>query len=546
MTSTSGNGTYVLAYDLGTTGNKSCLYRISDKIELIDAYLVEYPLYTTADGGVEQKADDWWNAVCISTREIIKRTSVKPAQIKGIAFSAQMQGSVVVDKDGNALRNPMTYMDQRSTAQIAKYLYHGFPRIDNWNALIGLKSLYISGGLAATPKDPLWKYLWVKDNEPELFKKVYKWLDVKDYLTLQCTGKYGMTYDSAHLTWIYNTRKGKFGWSKSLCKAFDVNMDHLPPVIKSTDIIGGLTKHAADQMGLVPGIPVLGGGGDTFLTAVGAGALNLYDTHIYVGTSGWVAANIDRRTVDIANFVASILGAIPGEYVYTAEQETSGICLQWVRDHLALDEIGMYLDAHDPSPGRPPLVGKNKEYDSLYEFLNEIVEQTPPGAEGLIFTPWLHGNRSPREDAYARGMFFNIGLSTGKRQMIRAVLEGVAFHKRWMLEAIEKKIPYQKSIRFVGGGAKSKVWCQIMADVTGRNIEVTKNPQNAGTNGAAIVCAVGLGLIKSFREAKSMVPVDRVYMPRTEYKGMYDKSFDVFKELYKKNKKLFRVMNTST
>lgn len=543
MASVLEGGTYVLAYDLGTTGNKSCLYRISDKIELVDAYLVEYPLYTTKDGGAEQKADDWWNAVCSSTKELMKRTGIQPAQIKAIAFSSQMQGSIVVDKQGKALRNPMTYMDQRSTAQIAKYLYHGFPRIDNWNAIIGLRSLYITGGLAATPKDPIWKYLWVKDNEPAVFAKVHKWLDVKDYLTLQCTGKYSMTYDSAHLTWVYNTRKGKLGWSKSLCKTFDVNMNHLPPVIQSTDTIGGLTQDAADQMGLIPGIPVLGGGGDTFLTAVGSGALDLYDTHIYVGTSGWVAANIDRRTVDITNFVASILGAIPGEYVYTAEQETSGICLQWVRDHLALDEIGMYLDAHDPSPGRVPRVDKNKEYASLYDFLNEIVEQTPPGAGGLIFTPWLHGNRSPREDAYARGMFFNISLSTGKRQMIRAVLEGVAFHKRWMLEAIEKKIPYQKSIRFVGGGAKSAVWCQIMADITGRDIEVTKNPQNAGTNGAAIVCAVGLGLIKSFKDAKQLVPVDKVYRPRSEFKEMYDKSFAVFKELYEKNKKLFRLMN---
>ncbi|MCL4557043.1 MAG: FGGY-family carbohydrate kinase [Deltaproteobacteria bacterium] len=527
---------FILAYDLGTTGSKSCLYRISDTIELIDSYLVEYPLYTTGDGGAEQKADDWWNAVCGSTREIITRTSIRPSQIEGIAFSSQMQGSVVVDKQGKALRNPMIYMDQRSTAQIAKYLYHGFPRIDDWNVWIALRSLFITGGLAATPKDPLWKYHWVKDNEPEIFARIYKWLDVKDYLTLRCTGRYGMTYDSAHLTWVFDSRPGRLRWSKGLCRTFDVDMDHLPPVIRSTDIIGGLTGQAAGEMGLVPDIPVFGGGGDTFSTAVGSGALDLYDTHIYIGTSGWVAANIDRRTVDIGNFVASILGAIPGEYVYTAEQETSGICLQWVRDHLALDEIGMYLDAKH-------IADKNTEYESLYEFLNEIVEQTPPGAGGIIFTPWLHGNRSPREDPYARGMFFNLGLNTGKRQMIRAVLEGVAFHKRWMLEAIEKKIPYQKSIRFVGGGAKSDVWCGIMADITGRNIEVPKNPQNAGTNGAAIVCAVGLGLIGSFKEAKPLVPVDKVYAPRSEYKKMYDKSFAVFKELYAKNKKLFRKMN---
>lgn len=537
MSNSEHNGrTYVIAYDLGTTGNKSCLYSISDKIELVDSYLVEYPLYTTEDGGAEQKADDWWNAVCSSTHQLLKRTAIKPSDIKGIAFSSQMQGSVFVDKNGNALRNPMTYMDQRATKQIEKYLYHGFPKIDNWNALIGLKSLFITGGLAATPKDPLWKYHWVKDNEPEVFKKAYKWLDVKDYLTLKCTGKFSMTYDSAHLTWIFDTRKGRLRWSKTLCKTFDVNIEHLPPVVRSIDIIGGLTPQAASEMGLVPDIPVFGGGGDTFLTAVGSGALDLYDTHIYIGTSGWVAANIDKRKVDITNFVASILGAIPGEYVYTAEQETSGICLQWVRDHLALDEIGMYLNAKH-------IVDENERYESLYEFLNEVVEQTSPGAGGVIFTPWLHGNRSPREDAYARGMFFNISLNTGKRQLIRAVLEGVAFHKRWMLEALEKRIPYQKNIRLVGGGAKSDVWCQIISDITGRNIEVPKNPQNAGTIGAAIVCAVGLGLIKSFKDAKPLIPVEKVYKPRMEYKKMYDNSFAVFKKLYDQNKLLFRALN---
>lgn len=536
MTQLSENSTYILAYDLGTTGNKSCLYRISNKIELIDAYLVEYPIYEMENGGVEQKAEDWWNAVCSSTKELLRRTTIQPSQIKGIAFSSQMQGSVIVDNNGNVLRNPMIYLDQRATEQIAKYLYKGVLKIDNWNAFIGLKSLIITGGLAATPKDPLWKYLWVKDNEPQIFKKIYKWLDVKDYLTFKCTGKFGMTYDSAHLTWLFDTRKNRLEWSKSLCKIFDVNMEHLPPVIKSTDIIGGLTKQSADQMGLIPGIPVFGGGGDTFLTAVGSGALDLYDTHIYIGTSGWVASNIDRRTVDITNFIASILGAIPGEYVYTAEQETSGACLQWVRDHLALDEIGMYLDAKH-------IADKNAQYESLYEYLNEVVKQTPPGAGGLIFTPWLHGNRSPREDAYARGMFFNISLSTGKRQMIRAVLEGVAFHKRWMLEAIEKKIPYQKSVRLVGGGAKSDVWCQIISDITGREIEVPKSPQHSGTIGAAIVCAVGLGLIKSFKQAKSFIPVEKIFKPRTEFKTLYDKSFNVFKQLYKQNKILFITMN---
>lgn len=536
MTTKATSGTYVLTHDLGTTGNKCCLYRISDKIDLIDSFLAEYPLYLTDDGGAEQRAEDWWDAVRGSTRAVMERSGLEPARVEGVAFCSQLQGSLFVDRAGNALRNPMIYLDGRAQKQLKRHLYEGLIKIGPWNALKAARSLLITGGLAGTAKDPLWKYHWVKDNEPELFERAHKWLDVKDYLTLRATGEYGMTRDSAHLTWVYDTRPGRLGWSESLCRMFEVDMDLLPPVIDSTDVIGGLVPRAAEEMGLREGTPVFGGGGDTSLIAIGSGCTGLNNTHIYVGTSGWVAATVDKRMVDTTHFIASILGGIPGEYVYVAEQETSGACLQWVRDHLALDEIGVYLDARN-------VVDKNAEYESLYEFLNEVVAETAPGAGGLIFTPWLHGNRSPMEDAYARGVFFNLKLDTGKRQMIRSVLEGVAYHKRWMLEAVERKIPRQEVVRFVGGGAKSDVWCQIMADVTGRTVEVIENAQNAGTIGAAIVCGVGLGLLGSFREAHSLVALKKVYEPRPDHREMYDLGFGVFKDLYRQNKTLFRRMN---
>lgn len=526
----------VLAYDIGTTGNKTCLFRIGATVEMLASHLAEYPLYMTADGGAEQKVDEWWQAICGSTRKILETTRTDPADIDGMTFCCQMQGSIVVDDQGHALRNPMIYMDGRSTQQIERHLYHGLLRISGWNAFKTLYSLMVTGGLAATAKDPLWKYHWVRDNEPDLFAKVHKWLDVKDFLVLRCTGNYAMTQDSAHLTFIYDTRPGKFGWHQGLGRLFKVNPDHLPPVVQATDRVGELTEQAARQMGLRPGIPVFGGGGDTSLTAIGAGCLEPNDTHIYVGTSGWVLANVQKRMVDINNFIASILGAIPGGYNYIAEQETSGVCLQWVRDHLARDEIGVYLQDMAAA-------GPEEEIGHLYELLSREVAKTPPGAGDLIFTPWLHGNRSPREDAFARGMFFNIGLNTGKRMMVRAVLEGVAFHKRWMLEAMERKIPRQQRVRFVGGGAKSEVWCQIMADVTGRLIETVANPQDAGTLGAAIVCGVGLGLIPSFNAAKRLIPAGRTYVPREEYKPRYDRLFETFKALYGQNRKLFAGLN---
>jgi len=529
------DSTYILAHDIGTTGDKTCLYKIGNKLELINSRLEEYPLFMTDDGGAEQRGDDWWEAICRATKKTLIDTRVKPESIKGISFCCQMQGSIFVDDQGVALRNPMIYMDARATEQIENAVNRGLIKIEGLNAYMLLRTLWVTGGMAATAKDPLWKYHWVRENEPEVFEASHKWLDVKDYLTLRCTGNVAQTHDSANVTFIYDTRPGRLGWSESLCKMYKVDKKHLPEVIASTDQVGGLSKRAAEQMGLDEGTPVFGGGGDVTCVAIGAGCTRDNDVHIYVGTSGWVVANVAKRMVDVNNFIASILGAIPDRYNYIAEQETSGLCLQWVRDHLALDEIGLYLKEKEAENTWLP--------NEVYDLLNETVEQTPPGAGGVIFTPWLHGNRSPREDPYARSMFFNLSLKIGKRMMIRSVLEGVAYHKRWMLEAVEKKIPKRDKVRFAGGGAKSETWCQIMADVTGKSIETIETPQDAGALGAAVICGVGLGVIPSFDQARDFIPVKKTYQPRPEYRDVYDKGFEIFKKLYDQNKALFRKLN---
>ncbi len=502
----------------------------------MDSAIEDYALYTFANGGVEQNADEWWKAVCQATQTIMNRNLLDPSQIQGMAFCAQMQGFVPVDNSGNVLRNPMSYLDNRATLQIERGLQHGFPRIEGWNALKTLRSLQITGGLSASVKDPVWKYHWMRDNEPELFEQLYKWLDVNDYLILRSTGVFSMGIDSANVTFMCDTRPGKVGWSEPICKMFEVNMDHLPSIVQATDIVGHLTPQAANELGLAEGIPVFGGGGDLSLISIGSGCFNLYDTHIYIGTSGWVVSAVDKRMTDIGGLIASILGAIPGKYNYIAEQETAGRCLQWVRDHLALDEIGVYLKDH-------PYSDEVEKRESLYDFLNQEVTAVPAGSNGLIFTPWLHGNRSPFEDPYARGMFFNIGLETGKREIIRSVLEGVAYHQRWMLERVEKKVPYQENVRFVGGGAMSAVWAQIIADVTGRTIEVVDNAQNAGTVGAAIVCAVGLGILDSFQAAESLITIKKRFEPQLDNKAIYDQNFEVFTKLHKNNRQLFQILN---
>jgi len=300
----------ILTFDIGTTASKTCLYSITDKIELLSTHISEFHIITTSDGGVEQNVEDWWSAICEGTKSVLSSTMTRPNDIKGIGFCSQMQGTVMVDENGNSLRNPMIWLDTRSTNQIEKHLFKGLIKLEGMNAIKVLKFLNITGGAAGTAKDPIWKYLWVKDNEPEIFKKTYKWLDVKDYLTTRCTGEFKQTYGSAHLTWVFDTRPTKLKWSKSLCKTFGINMSHLPEVVKSTDIIGNLTPAAASDMGLIEGIPVFGGGGDASMIPIGAGCVDLFDTHIYVGTSGWIVSIVDERWVDLKNFIASILKTV--------------------------------------------------------------------------------------------------------------------------------------------------------------------------------------------------------------------------------------------
>lgn len=527
---------YLLAYDIGTTGVKTCLFNVEKKITLISSASRGYPLYILENGGAEQDGDDWWKAMCESTQELFENCEIKPEDIAGISFCSQMQGLVLADKDGVPVHRPMSYMDQRAKEEIKKGIANGI-QIAGANIFKLLPSLQITGVVSSSVKDPLWKYKWIEANEPENFERAYRWLDVKEYLIHRCTGRFIMTRDSAFATFIYDTRPGREGWSETMCSMMGVKMELLPEVIKAEDLVGGLTAKAASELGLREGTPVFGGGGDSSLIGVGAGAVNVGDTHIYCGTSGWVITVADSMMVDTNAMIATIIGAQEGKYNYFAEMETAGKCLEWVKDHLALDEIDIYLEKKH--------VAETYEatYTSLYDYLSEVIKETPAGSNGVIFTPWLHGNRCPFEAPDARGMFFNISLDTGKTQMIRAVVEGVCYHLRWMIECQDKKLKTSNPIRFVGGGALSPVTCQILADITGRVVETVPSPQNVGSVGAAAVAAVGLGIIPNLESVQSFIPVDKTYMPNASNRQVYDHGFDVFKKIYSANKSLFRQIN---
>ncbi len=526
---------YAISYDIGTTGVKTCIFQLGDTIKLVSDASAGYKLYVLPDGGAEQEPQEWWDAMCQTTKKVLEKCDVDIKDICGISFCSQMQGVVLVDKDAKPIRRAMSYMDQRARKELKEGIAYG-PRIAGAYIPKLIKSLMITGAVSVSVKDPVWKYKWVEKNEPENFKKVHRWLDVKEYFIARMTGEFCMTHDSAFATLLYDIKKHEF--SKEMCKMLGVNYDHLPEIKKSSEKIGELLEQPARELGLNPGTPVYGGGGDASLIGVGAGSVALGDTHIYSGTSGWVSTVVDKSIVDATAMIASVVGAEEGRYNYFGELETAGKCLEWVKDHLALDEIGIYLEKTNVTDGY------EAKYTSLYDYMSEVCSKVPVGSGGVIFTPWLHGNRCPFEDPNARGMFFNISLETGKSEMIRAVLEGVCYHLRWFIETEEKKVKSSDKVRFVGGGALSDVTCQILADCTGKVIETVDTPQNVGAMGAAVLIAVGMGQCKSIEDAKKLIPVSKTFEPNMENKKIYDKYYEVYKTLYKNNKEAFAALNS--
>ena len=277
---------YIIIYDFGTSSVKTCLFDIDANIRLVTSSTGTYGLYISEDGGAEQDAEEWWNTICSTTRNLFVDSGVKPDEIEGMAFCSQMQGTVLVDENVNTLRRPMNYLDQKGFKEYKDCMGSGLVKVSGCNLYKLVRNLLVNYAGSTSAKDPIWKYKWVENNEPEVFEKVYKWLDINDYLVARCTGRIIRTADSAFATFLYDTRKGKEGWNKGLLNMYKVKPEHMPDIIECTDIAGYLTGKAAQELGLIEGIPVFGGGGDTTFVNIGAGCTKPGDTHIYVGTSG--------------------------------------------------------------------------------------------------------------------------------------------------------------------------------------------------------------------------------------------------------------------
>jgi len=518
---------YIISHDMGTSGDKAILITIYG--DIIDSAKYNYPMYHSKPGFAEQDPFDWWNAICQTTRAVLQKTGVNPKDIVGMTFSSQMQNLIPVSKDGTPLARSMTWLDGRAADIMREQLWTP-PRILGYNIFHLLRFLRITGGSPGhTGKDQIGKILWLQKHEPEIFSKAYKFLDAKDFIIYQLTGNMVTSVDVAVVWWLLDTRKNNNQWHPRLCKLAGITPDNLAEVKESAAVVGEITLAASEKTGLLPGTPVINGAGDLSAAALGPGAIDEGELHISLGTSGWVAGHFTKRKIDLAHYTGCTGSTYPQQYYLgMAHQETAGVCLEWLKNKVLYHEDQLT---------------EERKVAEIYQVLDQLAEQAGPGAEGLVFTPWMYGERCPLDDDHVRAGLFNIGLNHSREHIIRAVFEGIALNTRWAMETLEKLYSKVEELNIIGGGAKSNVWCQIMADITNRKINRVKDPQQAGAKGMALLASMTLGYIESYHDIKNYIKIDQSFYPNPDNRHLYDRLFKEFKNIYRQNKKWYRRMN---
>jgi xylulokinase len=439
---------FILSHDLGTTGNKAILFDGEGSLVAshLASYLVSYPQANWA----EQNPDDWWRAVCLATHALLAEAHITPREIAAVTFSGQMMGSVPIDKSGTPLRSAIIWADQRAVAEA-----------DTISNQCGLDIVYQRTGHRISPAYVAAKILWIKHHQPDIYQRTHKFLCAKDYIAFKLTGQTATDYSDASGSNVFDLVQRV--WSQDLLSAIGLNSDTLPEVHASTDVIGDVTHEAADVTGLAAGTPVVIGGGDGACAAVGAGVIAPGDAYCYIGSSSWISFASDAPVFDPEMRTFTFHHLHPQLFAPMGTMQAAGGARDWL-----LRQIG--------------------------EISEDEIGQVAPGANGLLFLPYLLGERSPWWNPKARGAYVGLTMSHSRAEMTRAVLEGVAFNLRMILDALESQGASIPAIRLIGGGAQSLLWQRILANMFARPIQILELVTEATSWGAAVAGGVGVGL----------------------------------------------------
>jgi xylulokinase len=522
-----GSSRYILAVDLGTSGAKVAFIGVDGRVAAWEAEPVE--LHVLPGGGAEQAPDDWWRALTAATRRLLARHDGPAAEIAAVCCSTQGEGTVPVDEHGAPLMDCILWMDMRG----APYLRREFGGLANMQGMSLARIrrwIRLTGGMPSpTGKDPAAHMLLVRDAFPEVYERTHRFLNVLDYLNLRLTGRFVATYDSILTSWVTDNRDADgVRYDAGLVRDCGIDADKLPEIVKCTEVLGPLTAEAAEALGLARGTQVVAGAIDNTAAAVGAGTTGDFDVHLYIGTSSWMAAHVPFKKTDIFSSLASVPCALPGRWLLTALQATAGGNLTFLRDNILYHEDELLAEERQPD---------------VFKIFDRIAARVPPGSNGVLYTPWIWGERAPVDDRTLRAGLYNLSLGNTREDVVRAFLEGVALNTRWLLEPVRKFLGRPVSaLNLVGGGGSSAVWCQIFADTLGVEVRQVKDPIQANARGAAWIAAAGLGEI-AFSDVPGLVEIAHVFAPRPEHRAVYDGRYQTFLEIHKRMRPLFRRIN---
>lgn len=490
---------FYLGIDVGTSGTKTLLI---DEAGMVHAEAsAEYPLHQPRPGWTEQDPEDWWQATVATVQQVMQAGKCKPADVRAIGLSGQMHGSVFLDKNDRVIRPALLWNDQRTVAECDEITQRAGGR----KALIKMVANPALTGFTAP------KILWLRNHEPKKFDRLAKVLLPKDEIRRRLTGEYASEVSDASGTLLLDVVNRK--WSKKLLGKLDLDPDLMPPVFESEDVTGTLTAAVAEQLGLTTECKVVGGAGDCAAGAVGNGVVRSGVLSTSVGTSGVMFVHSDKPQYDSQGRLHTFCHAVRGKWHMMGVNLTSGGSLQWWVDSVLQGLAGI-------------------DTKQRYEAATREAEQAAAGSGGLLFLPYLNGERTPHADPHARGAFVGLNTTHQRGQLTRAVMEGVTFALRDSLEIIQSLDVPVKEIRASGGGSKNPLWRQMQADVFGKKVS-TLAVEQGPAYGVALLAAVGDGAYKSIEQAcKATISVAETTPAQRKATNTYNALFPIYQRLY--------------
>jgi xylulokinase len=496
----------IIAHDLGTTGNKASLH--SDDGKMLQHCTISYPAHFASGGVAEQNPMDWWNAVGGASKKLLQMANVSADQITGIGISGQMMGAIFLDENFNPTRDAIIWADFRAQKQS-----------DLLIEKIGLEKAYKKLGHRLNPTYSISKVMWVRDNQPDIWAKTKHICIAKDFVNQKLTGRFVTEPSDASSTNCFD--QIKLNWDAEILNAANIPISYFPEIVSSTTVIGGLTKDAADHVGLNAGTPVVAGGGDGPMAALGAGIIEPSDgAYVCMGSSSWVAVSTDKPLHDSKMRSMTWNHIVPNKFSPTATMQAGGASLQWMVEDLL------------------PASEKDR-----YKILLDEAGKVNSSDDGLFFLPHILGERSPYWNPSAAGAFIGLGRHHDRSYLVRAVLEGVAFNLLTCIQAFTDNGVPIKQVDVIGGGAESALWLQIFADIWGVKVRSRSIVEDANSLGAAVTTLVALGK-GEFSMVKELSTITAEFNP-TSQSQKYQKQHKVFLDGYYKLEEWFTTRKIS-